>query len=71
MTDTKPFTIPPQGFSRAKQILQLLPIGKTKFYKMVKDKEFPQPIRLSPNTVVWKNAEILDWLENLAKQTKA
>ena len=65
MKDTKIFTLPPQGVSRAKQILQLLPIGKTKFYQMVKDGDFPQGIRLSANTTVWKNSDVLAWLENL------
>lgn len=65
MTNNQPFMLPPQGVSRAEQILKLLPVGKTKFYKMVKDGDFPKSIRLSANTTVWRNSDVLAWLENL------
>lgn len=69
MTTTQPIILPPQGVSRAKQILQLLPVGKTKFYSMVKNGEFPQPIKLSANTTVWRNADVLAWLDSLSQKT--
>ena len=65
MTQNQPFTLPPQGVSRAKQILQLIPIGKTSFYKLVKEGKFPAPIKLGANTTVWRNADVLAWLESL------
>lgn len=69
MTNTKqPITLPPQGVSRAKQILQLIPIGKTSFYKLVKDGKFPQPIKLGANTTVWRNSDVLAWLDSLDQQ---
>lgn len=71
MTQNQPFTLPPQGVCRAKQILQLLPVGKTKFYQMVQDGIFPKGIKLSENTVVWKNADVLAWLDQLDKQATA
>lgn len=67
-TQTQPFTLPPQGVSRAKQILQLIPIGKTSFYKLVKDGKFPQPIKLGANTTVWRNSDVLAWLDSLDQQ---
>ncbi|MFW2178510.1 MULTISPECIES: helix-turn-helix transcriptional regulator [unclassified Moraxella] len=69
MTQNQPITLPPQGVSRAKQILQLVPIGKTTLYKLVKQGKFPQPIKLGENTTVWRNAEVLAWLDNLDSQT--
>lgn len=68
MMQTQPFTLPPQGVCRAKQVLQLLPVGKTKLYQMVKDGEFPRPIKMSANTTVWRNADVLAWLEQLDNQ---
>ena len=64
-TTQKAFVLPPQGVCRAKQILELLPVGRTTFYKMVRNGDFPKPIRMGENISVWRNAEVLAWLEQL------
>lgn len=64
-TAPKAFVLPPQGVCRAKQILQLIPVGKTTFYKMVREGDFPKPIRMGENISVWRNADVLAWLEQL------
>ena len=71
MTQNQPFTLPPQGVCREKQIRQLVPVGKTKFWQMVRDGEFPKGIKLSTNTTVWRNADVLAWLDQLDKQATA
>lgn len=70
--DTKPTQIessnilthqlPIQGMSRAKDILPLLPFGRTTLHEWSRDGRFPSSIRLSPNMVAWRNSDVLEWL---------
>ncbi|WP_299329683.1 AlpA family phage regulatory protein [uncultured Psychrobacter sp.] len=56
--------LPPQGMSRARDILPLLPFGRTTLHEWSRDGKFPASVRLSPTMVAWRNAEVLEWLEN-------
>lgn len=55
--------LPPQGLSRAKDILPFLPFGRTTLHEWSKEGRFPASIKLSPTMVAWRNAEVLEWLE--------
>lgn len=57
-------TLPAQGMSRAKDILPFLPFSRTTLHEWSRDGRFPKSIRLSPTMVAWKNAEVLEWLNN-------
>lgn len=59
-----PPMLPPQGMSRAKDILPFLPFGRTTLHEWSRDGRFPSSIRLSPTMVAWKNSEVLEWLNN-------
>lgn len=61
---TQPITLPPQGMSRAKQLLPLLPFGKTTLYNLVNNGKFPQPVKLSKHMTAWRNSDVLAWLES-------
>jgi prophage regulatory protein len=37
----------------------LLPIGASTLWKAVKEKRFPQPVKLGPRTTCWKLSEIM------------
>lgn len=52
----------PQGMSRAKDILPLLPFGRTTLHEWSRDGKFPASVRLSPTMVAWRNSEVLEWL---------
>ena len=54
----------PQDVSRAKDILPFLPFGRTTLHEWSKNGRFPASIKLSPTMVAWRNAEVLEWLEN-------
>lgn len=60
---TTPPMLPPQGMSRASQILPFLPFGKTTLYKWAKDGRFPAPVKYTKTMVAWRNADVLAWLE--------
>lgn len=55
--------LPPQGLSRAKDILPFLPFGRTTLHEWSRDGRFPASIKVSPTMVAWRNAEVLEWLE--------
>ena len=56
--------LPPQGMSRARDILPFLPFGRTTLHEWSRDGRFPASVRLSPTMVAWKNSEVLEWLDN-------
>lgn len=56
--------LPIQGMSRAKDILPFLPFSRTTLHEWSRDGRFPKSIHLSPTVVAWKNAEVLEWLNN-------
>lgn len=55
--------LPPQGMSRAGDILPLLPFGRTTLHEWSKNGRFPKSVKLSANMVAWRNADVLEWLE--------
>lgn len=57
--------LPPQGMSRARDILPYLPFGRTTLHEWSKDGRFPESIKLSPTMVAWRNSEVLEWLNKL------
>lgn len=61
--------LPPQGMSRAKDILLYLPFSRTTLHEWSRDGRFPAGIKLSPNMVVWRNNEVLEWLSNYPNNT--
>ena len=48
---------------RVHQILELIPIGKSSWWRGVADGRYPQPIKLGRNTTVWRESEILALIE--------
>lgn len=38
-------SIPEKGFLRLKQVLQLIPIGRTKWFEGIQAGEFPAPVK--------------------------
>jgi predicted DNA-binding transcriptional regulator AlpA len=63
-TSKNPLFLPPQGMSRARDILPLLPFGRTTLHEWSQDGRFPASIRLSPTMVAWRNSDVLEWLES-------
>ena len=60
-----------QGFLRVKQIIKLLGIGKSTFYKWVKDGKFSEGIKFGERIRVWKTEEIYAFIENAGKSQEA
>lgn len=60
-------TVPSTGFLRLKQVLQLIPIGKTQWYAGLKEGRFPQPIKLGPRTCAYRAEDISALIERLGQ----
>ncbi|MEC6035918.1 AlpA family phage regulatory protein [Acinetobacter nosocomialis] len=43
---------------RAKEFMMLMSIGRTKFYRMIKNGEIPQPIKVSEKEVFWHELSV-------------
>jgi len=44
-----------------KQVLQIVPVGRTTLYRMEKAGRFPRSTYISPNRRVWFDDEIVAW----------
>ena len=69
-TSTTPIHhLPPQGMSRASQLLPFLPFGSSTLWAWSRDGRFPAPVKLSPTMTAWLNADVIQWLESHAAST--
>ena len=46
------------GFLRLKQVLAIVPVGKTKWYQGVKQGIFPRPVKMGERVSLWKYSDI-------------
>lgn len=74
--DTKPTTannpvnhLPPQGMSRASQLIPFLPFGSSTLWAWSRDGRFPAPVKLSPTMTAWRNADVIEWLNSHTSTT--
>lgn len=44
-----------------KQVLEIVPVGRTTLYRMEKSGRFPRSTYISPNRRVWFEDEIVSW----------
>ena len=56
--------LPPQGMSRASQLIPFLPFGSSTLWAWSRDGRFPAPVRLSPTMTAWRNVDVIEWLES-------
>ena len=71
--ETNPTTsikhLPPQGMSRASQLIPFLPFGSSTLWAWSRDGRFPAPVKLSPTMTAWRNADVIEWLESRTSTT--
>ena len=56
-----------KGFLRLNQVLELLPIGKSRFWAGIKSGRFPKPVKLGVRTSAWRREDIYALLEKFSK----
>ena len=58
------------GFLRLPQVLELVPVSRSGWWQGVKEKRYPQPVKLSPRVTVWKKSEIIYFVERMTAESK-
>jgi predicted DNA-binding transcriptional regulator AlpA len=51
----------PRRMLSEKQVLEIVPVGRTTLYRMEKAGKFPRSTYISPNRRVWFEDEIVGW----------
>jgi len=59
------YNMPSIGFVKLKDVLNMVPVGRTTWYEGVKDGRYPAPIRLSKRSAAYRTEDILDLIERL------
>lgn len=55
---------------RLSQVLSIIPISKSAWWKGCKDGKYPKPLKLGPKTTVWKASEINAFLEKVRSESQ-
>lgn len=55
---------------RGKEVLAIIPISRSSWYKGVKEGRYPQPIKLGPRTTCWRESDINKLIENGTERLK-
>jgi predicted DNA-binding transcriptional regulator AlpA len=64
-----PPTIPSIGFLRLPQVLAVFPVGKSSWWKGVKEGRYPKPVKIAPRTSAWRAEDIIALVERLGNGT--
>jgi prophage regulatory protein len=59
--DVAPDKSGPRRMLSEKQVLEIVPVGRTTLYRMEKAGRFPKSTYISPNRRVWFEDEIIAW----------
>jgi predicted DNA-binding transcriptional regulator AlpA len=63
-------TIPTTGFLRLPQILVLIPIGRSSWWRGCSTGRFPKPVKLGPRTTVWRAEDIAALVKRFSEQNQ-
>lgn len=61
-------TIPVTGFLRLPQVLALIPIGKSSWWRGCQTGRYPKPVKLGPRTTVWRAEDIAALVQSFGNQ---
>ena len=61
--------IPETGFLRLAQVLTVIPVGRTCWWKGVKSGRFPKSVKLSARCTAWRAEDIRQLLSELSAQS--
>ena len=52
---------------RLPEVIRLTGLSKATIHRRYRDGTFPRPLRLGPQSIGWRRAEIVEWLESLPR----
>jgi prophage regulatory protein len=71
MNTVHTLSLPEVGFVRLADVLRFIPVGRSTFWKRVKEGEYPQPVKLGKNSTAWRASDIRQLIEKIESQPKA
>ncbi|RFP11866.1 AlpA family transcriptional regulator [Duganella sp. BJB475] len=48
---------------RLKEVLRICGMSRSTLYNNIKERQFPEPIRISARSVAWLQSEVQEWVE--------
>jgi prophage regulatory protein len=69
MLDNDIYHLPDTGFVRLPDVLRVIPLGKTSWWKGVKTGRFPKPVKLSARCTAWRAEDIRDLIQRLSHES--
>jgi len=63
-------TLPTEGFVKLEQVLTVVPVSKSTWYRGVQTGLYPKPVKLGERAVAWKVEEIRECVELLGCSTR-
>jgi len=55
--------LPEEGFVRLAQILEVIPVSKSTWWRGVRDGRFPKPVKLSERASGWKVEDVRECMQ--------
>lgn len=52
-----------EGFLRLPQVLSLIPVSRSTWWKGVSEGRFPKPVKLSERVTVWRASDVREYIE--------
>ncbi len=65
---TDSYQLPNAGFVRLADVLKVIPVSKTTWWKGIQTGRFPKPVKLSERTTAWHVADIRSLIEEIRNQ---
>ena len=63
-TTSTPKELPTDGMSRYRALSSYIPVSREKWRTLVREGKAPQPITLSSRCVMYRNADVHEWLKD-------
>jgi len=58
-------------FLRIEQVLELVPVSRTTWWRGVKAKKYPQPVNISNKRRLWRESEIMRFIDNFNRPVES
>lgn len=59
----------PESLLRLPEVENIAGMKKSKLYALVKEGQFPAPVRIGPRSVRWKASAVRSWIDGLQAGT--
>jgi len=53
-----------EKFNRLPEVMKVTGLARSTVWLWVKMGKFPKPIKLSPRVTVWRESDLIDWIES-------